>query len=232
MNQIAKEKFKESYGIDLDDEKNKKLKDLTEQKPEKLEELVHLQTMTMKYVHDFPISIGDVFYALETETQIFHGNCPVCKGKKIVTVNSVTFKCPVCKNGEQSVCEVTHYTVRAYRISVINFAEASTVFWKPEPTLPSLQVVLRPHRKKHESSRMLSHKSVSVESLKEKIDPIKDWDYYRFLYNLYKDYSSLVRFAERLNKEEEMKLEKFNASENTLHKLKEWKTKNDYKQIE
>ena len=179
---------------------------------------------SISFEHSFPVNIGDVFYRLETECQTFFGNCPACAGLGKISVNSVTFDCPVCKTGERSICRIRHYYVRAYRISAICVEEQDTTFWKTsERTLVTF--LLRRHNFKGEykdNSRIrVCSESLKKCALKEQIQP----DFF------YKDYESAVEIASSLNEKELQSLEAFNSKQNTHHILSSWKMENDTKRI-
>lgn len=55
--------------------------------------------METKMFYDAPrsISIGDIFYVIDTrERNDFSSPCRVCNDEKKLTVNGITFDCPVC----------------------------------------------------------------------------------------------------------------------------------------
>ena len=106
-------------------------------------------TFDMSYDHDFPVNIGDVFYALDTETRVFKGFCPVCKGETQLTINGITFECPVCRKGSEKICKINHYTVRAYKVTGISLKNNSTT-WKTDTNENSYLIELSPHKKRGE----------------------------------------------------------------------------------
>lgn len=88
------------------------------------------QAATINYAAPRSINIGDVFYTVErVETEDFCEPCRVCGGKRELTVNGVTFRCPCCGNGKE-VISIHIYAVRRYRIYRIG-DEIGTLDWQP-----------------------------------------------------------------------------------------------------
>lgn len=76
----------------------------------------------MKFLHTFEyespieLNIGDVFYKVELgKTHYYNEPCLVCNDTGKVTVNGVTFKCPVCHTGTTQLI-IKEFFVRRYRI--------------------------------------------------------------------------------------------------------------------
>ena len=93
--------------------------------------------METKLVYDSPrqISIGDIFYVImERERETFTSPCRVCNNAKKLTINGVTFNCPVC-NGysydhrSETVADINHYTVMTVKVYKVE-QEMSTDTWK------------------------------------------------------------------------------------------------------
>lgn len=192
MNQFTKDETKESFGME-----------------DGVEEQAFLYTVSLKYFHKFPINIGDVFYAVESESQTFLRSRPDYS---------------IDEEGIDDY-DVYHYTVHAYRICEIRFTEPDTRSWETNASLPLVKVILRPHENYH------AYLDMSIKDLKEIVDPDEEGGEYVILGHIYKDYSSVVNYLEHLNKEEEKKFEQFNVSENTSYELESWKKKNDCRQI-
>lgn len=56
--------------------------------------------------------IGDVFYRIERNNYFnFRGPCRVCEGTRKLTVNEITFDCPMCDK------EIINFTVYGYKVS-------------------------------------------------------------------------------------------------------------------
>lgn len=89
--------------------------------------------METKMFYDAPrsISIGDIFYVIDTrERNNFSSPCRVCNDEKKLTVNGITFDCPVCGGyrPRETVVEVQHFTVATVKVYVIK-QEVSTDYW-------------------------------------------------------------------------------------------------------
>lgn len=89
--------------------------------------------METKMFYDAPrsISIGDIFYVIDTrERNDFSSPCRVCNDEKKLTVNGITFDCPVCGGyrPRETVVSVQHFTVATVKVYVIK-QEVSTDYW-------------------------------------------------------------------------------------------------------
>lgn len=75
-------------------------------------------------------NIGDVFYRIEKDqNKSFYQDCRVCGGTKELTVNGVTFKCPMCEKEKVSLT-VHSYKVVRYRVySKTEYTRCDD--WKP-----------------------------------------------------------------------------------------------------
>lgn len=78
--------------------------------------------METKMFYDAPrsISIGDIFYVIDTrERHDFSSPCRVCNDEKKLTINGITFDCPVCGGyrPRETVVEVQHFTVATVKLS-------------------------------------------------------------------------------------------------------------------
>lgn len=91
------------------------------------------QTLTINYQADVPLKLDDVLYIVETPdsggSKTFTQTCRVCGGKRELTINGVTFRCPCCDH-EQKVLVVHKYIVRRYRVYKVEVSK-STETWKP-----------------------------------------------------------------------------------------------------
>lgn len=75
------------------------------------------------------IKMGDVFYRLvQCDSVLYRSECKVCEGKGELTVNGVTFCCPMCRT--QSVTlSVSGYEVRRFKVYGIE-ETADNTYWK------------------------------------------------------------------------------------------------------
>lgn len=75
--------------------------------------------------------IGDVFYIIKRsaeKTYRFTRTCRVCEGKKELTVNGITFRCPKCAE-ETTTLQVSGFEVRCYKVFQVT-EKADNAFWK------------------------------------------------------------------------------------------------------
>ena len=86
---------------------------------------------TLFYGSPRSIKIGDIFYVIDTrERHDFSSPCRVCNDEKKLTINGITFDCPVCGGyrPRETVVEVQHFTVATVKVYVIK-QEVSTDYW-------------------------------------------------------------------------------------------------------
>ena len=86
---------------------------------------------TLFYGSPRSIKIGDIFYVIDTrERRDFSSPCRVCNDEKKLTINGITFDCPVCGGyrPRETVVEVQHFTVATVKVYVIK-QEVSTDYW-------------------------------------------------------------------------------------------------------
>ena len=86
---------------------------------------------TLFYGSPRSIKIGDIFYVIDTrERHDFSSPCRVCNDEKKLTINGITFDCPVCGgyHPRETVVEVQHFTVATVKVYVIK-QEVSTDYW-------------------------------------------------------------------------------------------------------
>ena len=74
--------------------------------------------------------IGDVFYLIEKDNYFnFRSSCRVCEGVRKLTVNEITFNCPMC-NKETVNFTVSGYKVSKYKVYRIEEQAVSYENWK------------------------------------------------------------------------------------------------------
>lgn len=81
--------------------------------------------METKMFYDAPrsISIGDIFYVIDTrERNDFSSPCRVCNDEKKLTVNGITFDCPVCGGyrPRETVVSVQHLPLQRLKCTLSN----------------------------------------------------------------------------------------------------------------
>ena len=94
--------------------------------------------METKIFYDAPrsISIGDIFYVIDArERNDFSSPCRVCNDEKKLTVNGITFDCPVCGGyrSRETVVSVQHFTVATVKVYVTNLFKRAA---SNEPFIP------------------------------------------------------------------------------------------------
>ena len=174
-----------------------------------------------------PVRIGDVFYFIErAKSQTFREPCKVCGGAHELTINGVTFKCPVC-NYQKETIEIDSFAVRRYRVYAIE-DEVDTLDWKPSN---SHRVKFRLYRKIGGGHYIYSdnggHTNFAPWELCSKYnhpytDDLQPND------GIYDDYALAVKVAEQMTAREIERLNAYNAEYGTNHTV-EFATKHDPK---
>ena len=175
--------------------------------------------------------IGEVFYRVEpVDSKHYNRVCRVCEGKKELTINGVTFKCPMCYQ-EQTTLYVHGYEVKRYRLfSIEHFINNSD--WKYDGREPSVRYQLY-HK------RGLGH-SWNTQHRVQKVDAFMFSDKCGYFNNpnpnehsvtncLYSDYKLAVAVANRLTQEQVEKVKAYNAENNTDYELPVFKIEHDKK---
>lgn len=178
------------------------------------------QQAVINYNAPRPINIGDVFYRVEYgEGTYLKAPCRVCEGEGEITVNGITFKCPMC-DSETAVLNVSRYVVRRYRVYGI-FDEVSTYEWKPSTT----------HQVKFKMYRKVGHGYVGWFGSDGGSLEVSDYDIKRLLNKTYDpnlcaslqadaifdDYKLACKFADAANAAELKRVADYNAEHGTKH---------------
>lgn len=189
------------------------------------------QTATIYYDSPRPVHIGDVFYRVEHgEGTYLKAPCRVCEGKREITVNGITFKCPMC-DSETAVLNVSKYVVRRYRVYGI-YDEVSTYEWKPSTV----------HRVKFKMYRKVGRVYVGWFGSDGGSLELSDDDIERKLNKTYDpslsassqtdaifdDYKLACKFADAANAAELQRVADYNAEHGTEHVVT-FKVENDPK---
>ena len=167
------------------------------------------------------VNIGDVFYRVEpTNFKYYHRACRACEGKRELTVNGITFKCPVCYQ-ETETLRVHGFFVRRYRLfSIEHFINSSD--WKYDGEKPKVRYELY-HKSGKGYSYDSEHKTVRISSSMFSGDSKKfncpNPNEHTVDDCLYSDYKLAVSVAERLTREQVEKVRAYNEANNTDYEI-------------
>lgn len=193
--------------------------------------------METKLIYDAPrsISIGDIFYVIvKREYQQFYAPCRVCNDAKQLTVNGVTFNCPVCNgyygssNRAETVAEIDHYTVMTVKVYKVA-QEMSTDMWKNSALRPLCFSLYRKRGVGYNGDSdnfKVEYDSVDIENRLNKLPENRDYHYVDSF--IYDDYKIACEAADILNARAQEKLDKYNAEHGTTF-APQWKKANDPK---
>lgn len=193
--------------------------------------------METKLIYDAPrqIQIGDIFYVItKREYKEFTSPCRVCNDEKQLTINGVTFNCPVCNgyysssNRAEKVAEIKHYTVMTVKVYKVE-QEMSTDTWK-DSACDDLR--FRVYRKRgfgyngDSDNFTREYNSRNIKLLLNELPENRDYrDIDRFIFD---DYKIACEAADILNAYEQEKLDKYNNDHGTTF-APQWKKANDPK---
>ena len=186
------------------------------------------------------IKIGDIFYVIQNrERKDFSSPCRVCKDEKKLTVNGVTFDCPVCNgyHSRETVVSVNHFTVATVKVFEVK-QRVSTDYW----TLPNFDdldfSVFRKRGHGYGGDGDNFKRNYFVSTIAKDLNKLPDkeflqrWSqdsYYnscdRFIYD---DYKLACEAADMLNACEQEKLDAYNAEHGTSF-VPQWEKSNDTK---
>lgn len=186
-----------------------------------------MQTATITYKAPRAVNIGDVFYKIEhADYQVFREPCLVCLGKRELTVNGVTFRCPCC-DSRNEVIGVSKYVVKRYRVYSIE-ADTNIDEWKASDYR---RVTFSLY---HKSGRGYYGSEHSKSEFRE-YDlayyfniPVADASEGSYKNYIYDDYKLAVAVADAFTAKELKELDEYNALHGTEHKAV-FKTEHDKK---
>ena len=177
------------------------------------------------------IKIGDVFYRIETtDFRHFYRKCRVCEGNKTLTINGVTFACPMCQK-ESEVLRVNGFFVRRYRVYAIT-EYTNDNDWKAD----DWRAVK--YKLYHKSGRGYSvynnnHKTIEVSeeyfTSASRLNNPEVHEHVCLDYRIYSDYKLAVEVAEKLNQMQVDKVRAYNEENNTDYELPVFKIEHDKK---
>lgn len=179
-----------------------------------------------------PVKIGDVFYRIEpTDHKHYTRVCRVCEGKKNLTINEVTFKCPMCAQ-EQTTLFVRGYVVKRYRLfSVEHFIY--NYDWKYDGREPEVRYQLYHKSGFGRYSRGVTHSVQKVDSYmfsgKSQYFNCQNPSEHSVNNCLYSDYKLAVNMADKLTQEQVEKVRAYNEENNTDYELPVFKIEHDKK---
>lgn len=175
------------------------------------------------------IKIGDVFYLIKpTDHKYYHRVCRACEGKKEITVNGITFRCPVCSQ-EQEVLRVNGFEVRRFRVYAIT-EYTDSYDWKPCKSRAFKYKLY--HKRGRGYMYNANHDTIEL----SEDNFTKDW-----LFNnpevseffntncIYSDYKLAVAVANALNQMQVDKVRAYNEANNTDYELPVFKIEHDKK---
>ena len=178
------------------------------------------------------VNLGDVFYKVETtEHRHYRRECRACEGKREITVNGITFKCPVCYQ-EQEILRVHGFFVRRYRLySVERFIQDSD--WKYDGREPMVRYELYHKSGKGHYSYGSNHKTIKADQFMFsgncKWFNCPEPNEHTVGNCLYSDYKLAVAVAEKLTREQVDKVKAYNEANNTEYELPVFNIEHDKK---
>lgn len=175
------------------------------------------------------VKIGDVLYRVErTKSEIYFRTCRVCEGKREITVNGITFKCPMCQQ-EGEVLRVNGFFVRRYRVfSKEYFINSSD--WKYDGKEPYVRYEIYHKSGLGYAGDHSTHK-VSDRMFTDGCEYFNcpDPNEHNVGSCLYSDYKLAVAVAERLTNEQIEKVRAYNVENGTDYALPVFKIEHDKK---
>ena len=184
---------------------------------------------TLFYGSPRSIKIGDIFYVIDTrERRDFSSPCRVCNDEKKLTINGITFDCPVCggyRPRETVIC-VEHFTVATVKVYAIK-QEASTDYWAIQDHYRDLRFrIFRKRGHGYNGDGNNFTREFASSDIKNNLNTLPDEKFLQvysqseyFARNcehfIFDDYKLACRAAEILNESELSRLNKYNAEHGT-----------------
>ena len=183
---------------------------------------------TLFYGSPRSIKIGDIFYVIDTrERNDFSSPCRVCNDEKKLTVNGITFDCPVCGGyrSRETVVSVQHFTVATVKVYVIK-QEVSTDYWAIQYYRDLHFRVFRKRGHGYNGDGNNFTRDFTSNDIKDNLNVLPDEEFLQiysqdryFARNcerfIFDDYKLACRAAEILNESELARLNKYNAEHGT-----------------
>lgn len=192
--------------------------------------------METKIIYDAPrqISIGDIFYVISRrEEERFTSPCRVCNDAKKLTINGVTFNCPVC-NGYYGNCQaetiarIEHYTVMTVKVYKVE-QEMLTDTWKNSSLRELKFSVFRKRGLGYHGDSDNFTRNYDSGDIKRNLNKLPEKSLMRdtdcFIYD---DYKIACRAADMLNDWAQENLDRYNTEHGTKF-APQWKKTNDPK---
>ena len=171
--------------------------------------------------------IGQVFYAIDpVDFRIFYSECRACGGEQRLTVNGVTFRCPVCET-EATALRVHGWQVRAYKIYKVS-EEVSNKYWDIGNAKPEVEYELfhkLPRSESHHSYEDVITRRVTQHSLIGELNkPIfySETDRYNeeaLNWTFFDDYKLAVEVANKVTQQQIDRVKKHNEEHGTAFEL-------------
>lgn len=173
------------------------------------------------------INIGDVFYIIEIgERKHFYTNCKVCNGERKLTVNGITFKCPMCDKEEKCLTAFGYKVVR-YRVHSIKTSMPNDE-WKISDRRNTYYGLYHKHGKGYYSgnySTTEKHESYFTDKYLNNAEITK----YNYSNLIFSDYKLAVKCAEKLTEESINEIKEFNARKGTNFEIPNFCIEHDKK---
>lgn len=175
------------------------------------------------------VEIGDVLYFIEaTEHECYHTKCRVCGGERKVTVNGVTFDCPMCRCEEEALL-VSGYSVRHFRVCSIMVEMPTRNEWKASDARLTTYGLYRTSKGTWNggSSKTLDKRNLDDKETNLSVDEMLGTFYTDKV--VYSDYKLAVKVADALTAREIDKVVTFNEEHGTDFAPPAWNIKHDKK---
>lgn len=183
---------------------------------------------TLFYGSPRSIKIGDIFYVIDTrERRDFSSPCRVCNDEKKLTINGITFDCPVCGGyrPRETVVEVQHFTVATVKVYVIK-QEVSTDYWAIQNYRDLQFRVFRKRGHGYNGDGNNFTRDFTSNDIKNNLNKLPNEEFLQiysqdryFARNcehfIFDDYKLACRAAEILNNAETERLNKYNSEHGT-----------------
>lgn len=198
--------------------------------------------METRLIYNAPraIKIGDIFYVIQKrERKDFSSPCRVCNNEKKLTVNGITFDCPVCNgyHSRETVVSVNHFTVATVKVYEVR-QKVSTDYW----TLPNFDdlefSIFRKRGHGYDGDGDNFKRDYFTSTVANNLNKLPDKEFLQrysqdSYYNscdrfIYDDYKIACEAADILNACEQEKLDAYNAEHGTSF-VPQWKKSNDPK---
>lgn len=173
--------------------------------------------------------IGQVFYRIKPcDYKIFHKTCRVCGGERKLTINGVTFNCPVCQKEEEAV-RTNAFKVVRYKVCSVTEQVFSRDWSIKGCDIAVMYGLFTKHGKGYGFANDIERLERSEANIVHHLNVI-DENRFDCETAIFDDYKLAVQAADEATKRQIERLKKYNEDNGTDYEIPVFEVEHDRKQ--